>query len=45
MHAFNGMLTAIIQAGETAGEIVFTAKANGGKPEIFVFKRNKVYAL
>ena len=28
MHAFNGMLTAIIQAGETAGEIVFTAKAN-----------------
>ena len=31
MHAFNGMLTAIIQAGETAGEIVFTAKANGVK--------------
>ena len=31
MHAFNGMLTAILQAGETAGEIVFTAKANGVK--------------
>ena len=25
------MLTAILQAGETAGEIVFTAKANGVK--------------
>ena len=31
MHAFNGMLTAILQAGETAGEIVFTVKANGVK--------------
>ena len=31
MHAFNGMLTAILQAGETVGEIVFTAKANGVK--------------
>ena len=31
MHAFNGMLTAIVQSGETAGEIVLTAKASGVK--------------
>ncbi|MDD3037419.1 DUF4982 domain-containing protein [Bacteroides sp.] len=31
MHAFNGMLTAIIQAGETNGEIILYAKAKGIK--------------
>ena len=31
MHTFNGMLTAIVQSGETAGEIVLTAKASGVK--------------
>ena len=31
MHAFNGMLTAIVQSGETTGEIVLTAKASGVK--------------
>lgn len=31
MHAFSGMLTAIIQSGETAGEIVLNAKAGGMK--------------
>ena len=31
MHAFNGMLTAIVQTNETAGEIILTAKAGGVK--------------
>lgn len=31
MHAFNGQLTAIVQAGEAAGNIVFEAKAKGLK--------------
>ena len=31
MHAFNGMLTAIVQTNETAGEIILTAKASGVK--------------
>ena len=31
MHAFYGMLTAIVQTDETAGEIVLTAKAGGVK--------------
>jgi len=31
MHAFSGQLTAIVQAGETAGEIIFEAKAGGLK--------------
>ena len=31
MHAFNGMLTAIVQTNETAGEIILTAKAGGEK--------------
>lgn len=29
MHAFSGMLTVIIQAGETAGEIILNANASG----------------
>ena len=31
MHAFSGMLTVIIQAGETAGEIILNANASGIK--------------
>ena len=31
MHAFHGMLTAIVQAGEIAGDLVLTAKASGVK--------------
>ena len=31
MHAFSGMLTAIVQTNETAGEIILTAKAGGVK--------------
>ena len=31
MHAFSGQLTAIVQAGETSGEITFEAKAKGLK--------------
>lgn len=31
MHAFSGQLTAIVQAGETPGEILFEAKASGLK--------------
>ena len=31
MHAFNGMLTAIVQTNETAGEIILTAKTGGVK--------------
>jgi len=31
MHAFGGQLTAIVQAGEKAGDIVFEANANGLK--------------
>lgn len=32
MHAFGGMLTAIVQASSLPGEVVLTAKANGLKP-------------
>ncbi|MCC8155417.1 MAG: DUF4982 domain-containing protein [Tannerellaceae bacterium] len=38
MHAFSGQLTAIVQAGETNGEIIFEAKAPGvqsGKITLF----------
>ena len=31
MHAFNGMLTSIVQASDKAGEIIFEAKAKGLK--------------
>jgi len=31
MHAFGGQLTAIVQAGEKAGDLVFEAEANGLK--------------
>ena len=31
MHAFNGMLTAIVQTNETPGELILTAKAGGVK--------------
>jgi beta-galactosidase len=34
MKAFNGMLTAIVQAGEQKGKILFEAKANGLKSAI-----------
>ena len=29
MHVFNGMLTIVVQSGESAGEILLTAKASG----------------
>lgn len=45
MHAFNGMLTAIIQAGETAGEIVFTAKANGVKARKYSYSNEIRHTL
>ena len=31
MHAFSGMLTVIVQAGETTGETILNAKASGIK--------------
>ena len=31
MHAFNGLLTVIVQAGETAGNVTLTVNANGLK--------------
>lgn len=38
MHAFSGQLTAIVKAGDEAGEIVFEAKARGLKPARLVLK-------
>lgn len=38
MHAFSGQLTAIVQSGEDAGEIVFEAKASGVKSARLVLK-------
>ncbi len=35
MHIFNGQLTAIAQAGEEEGKLIFTAKANGLKTAVF----------
>ena len=32
MHAFSGMLTVIVQAGEKDGEAVLTARSKGLKP-------------
>jgi beta-galactosidase len=32
MHVFNGQLTAIVQAGSSAGQIIFEARAAGLKP-------------
>lgn len=38
MHAFSGQLTAIVQTGETAGDITFTAKAKGLKNGVIQLK-------
>ncbi len=38
MHAFSGQLTAIVQAGESAGDIVFEAKAKGLQSAKIVLK-------
>ena len=38
MHAFSGQLTAIVQVGETAGEITFEAKAKGLKSGVVRLK-------
>ena len=34
MHAFGGMLTVIVQAGETAGDVTLTVQAKGLKPAV-----------
>ncbi len=41
MHAFSGQLTAIVQAGESAGDIVFEAKAKGLQSGKIVLKALK----
>ena len=41
MHAFSGQLTAIVKAGDEAGEIVFEAKARGLKSARLVLKTTK----
>lgn len=38
MSAFHGQLTAIVQTGEKAGEIIFEARAKGVKPARFTLK-------
>lgn len=38
MSAFRGQLTAIVQTGEKAGEIIFEARAKGVKPARFTLK-------
>ena len=38
MPAFHGQLTAIVQTGEKAGEIIFEARAKGVKPARFTLK-------
>lgn len=38
MPAFHGQLTAIVQTGEKAGDIIFEAKAKGVKPARFTLK-------
>lgn len=38
MHAFSGQLTAIVQSGEAAGEIVFEARAKGVKSARLILK-------
>lgn len=42
MPAFSGQLTAIVQAGETAGEIVFEAKAKGLKAGKLVLDTSEI---
>ena len=40
MHAFNGMLTAIVQSSEIPGELVLTAKGKGlGTATLTIFTR------
>jgi beta-galactosidase len=38
MRVFNGMMTAIVQSNDTAGEITLTAKAKGLKSAKIVIK-------
>lgn len=45
MHLFNGQLTAIAQAGEEDGKLVFEAKANGLKSAMMEIDVNKVLEL